>query len=321
MSDPVDLPGYADVEAAAARIAPHAQRTPVLRSRSIDALAGAELHFKCENLQRVGAFKIRGATNAVRNLPDEVAARGVCTHSSGNHAQALALAARERGIPAWIVMPTTAPAVKRAAVEGYGATVVECEPTLAAREAAAARIVAETGAEFVHPYDDPRVIAGQATCAAELLEDVAELDALICPVGGGGLISGTCLAVAELAPHVRIFAAEPELASDAYESKRLGERQPAFPPRSVADGLLTSLGERTWPFVRDRVDEVLPVDESEIVAATRFLWERMKLVVEPSAATVAAAILRHAPALRRFRRVGAILTGGNVDLDRLPWLR
>lgn len=312
---------YEPLKIVQARISPFIHRTPVLTSRTFDELAGLSVFFKCENLQRVGAFKIRGATNAVRSLPEEVARRGVCTHSSGNHAQALALAARERGIPAWIVMPSTAPAPKRAAVEGYGATVVECEPTLVAREATAARIVAETGAEFVHPYDDPRVIAGQATCAAELLEDVRDLDALICPVGGGGLISGTCLAVSELAPHVQVFGAEPELAGDAFESKRRGERQGAFPPRSIADGLLTSLGERTWPFVRDRVEAILPVDEPEIVAATRFLWERMKLVVEPSGATVVAAVLRHAPALRRFRRVGAILTGGNVDLDRLPWLR
>lgn len=312
---------YEPLAVVRARISSFIHRTPVVTSRTFDERVGLSVFFKCENLQRVGAFKIRGATNAVQSLPDEIARRGVCTHSSGNHAQALALATRERGIPAWIVMPTTAPAVKRAAVEGYGATVVECEPTLAAREATSARIVAETGAEFVHPYDDPRVIAGQATCAAELLEDVNDLDAIVCPVGGGGLISGTCLAVAELAPHVKVFGTEPELAGDAFESKRRGERQPAFPPRSIADGLLTSLGERTWPFVRDGVEEILPVDEAEIVAATRFLWERVKLVIEPSAATVAAALIRHAPALRRFRRVGAILTGGNVDLDRLPWLR
>lgn len=317
----MNVAGYESLAVVRARISPFIHRTPVLTSRTFDELSGLSVFFKCENLQRVGAFKIRGATNAVQSLPDDVAVRGVCTHSSGNHAQALALAARERGIPAWIVMPSTASAVKRAAVEGYGAVVVECEPTLAAREATAARIVSETGAEFIHPYDESRVIAGQATCAAELLEDVSDLEAVICPVGGGGLISGTCLAVGELAPHVKVFGAEPELAGDALESKRLGERRPAFPPRSIADGLLTSLGERTWPFVRDRVEDVLPINEAEVVAATRFLWERMKLVVEPSSATVAAAALRHGPALRRFRRVGAILTGGNVDLDRLPWLR
>jgi len=310
----------AAVRAAAERIHGHAHRTPVLTSTALDALAGCALFFKCEHLQRVGAFKFRGAMNAVARLSDDALRRGVVTHSSGNHAQALALAARLRGAPAFIVMPRTAPAIKRAAVEGYGGQVVLCEPTLADREATAARVQAETGAALIPPFNHPDVIAGQGTVALELLEQVPGLDAVVVAVGGGGLISGIALALREAAPHVRVVGAEPALADDAAASKATGELQPARPPRSVADGLLTSLGPLTWPVVRDVVERVVVVEEAEIVAAMRLVFERMKQVIEPSAAVPLAAVLT--PTLAESlagRRVGVVLCGGNVDVDRLPW--
>lgn len=312
----------ADVRAAAGRLAGRVHRTPVFTSRTLDGLAGRRLVFKAEQLQRVGAFKARGALNAVALLDPAVAARGVVTHSSGNHAQALALAAREAGIPAHIVMPTSAPPVKRAAVEGYGATVHPCEPTLAAREETAAAVLAETGGTFVHPYDDPAVMAGQGTAALELLEQAPDLDAVITPVGGGGLFSGTAIAVRGTAPGVRLFAAEPAGADDAARSFAAGERIPQTGPDTIADGLLTSLGERTWPILRDHAEAVLTVDDQAIVAALRLLWERAKLLVEPSAATVLAAVLSEPfRELEGIERVGLILTGGNIDLGRLPFDR
>ncbi len=309
-----------DIRDAARRLAGVAHRTPVVTCAALDRPAGRSLFLKCENFQKVGAFKFRGAWNAVKKLPDAVAARGVVTHSSGNHAQALALAARLRGIPAHIVMPRTAPAVKRRAVEGYGARVIECEPTLPAREETAAAVLAETGGTLIHPYNHPDVIAGQGTAALELLEEVPGLDAVIAPVGGGGLLAGTALAARGLAPAVRVFAAEPAGADDAARSKAEGRLLPQTGPRTVADGLLTSLGELTWPVLRDLVERVVTVSDAEVVAAMRLVWERAKLVIEPSAAVPVAAVL--GDEFRRvegLRRVGVLLSGGNVDLDRLPW--
>lgn len=310
----VDL---ADIEAAAKRIAGFAHRTPVATCSTLDRMVGRALFLKCEHLQKVGAFKFRGACNAVLQLPDAVASRGVVTHSSGNHAQALALAARMRGIPAHVVMPENAPAVKRRAVEEYGARVVTCAPTLEAREATAARVLAETGATFVPPYDHPHVIAGQGTVALELLAQVPDLDAVVAPVGGGGLLSGVCIAAKALSPGTRVVGAEPLGADDAARSKAKGELLPQTGPRTIADGLLTSLGALTWPVVRDLVDQVATVTEDEIVAAMRLSWERAKQLVEPSAAVALAVAM--GPALGGARRVGVVLSGGNVDLERLPW--
>jgi threonine dehydratase/serine racemase len=313
-------PDAEDVRRAAERLEPFVHRTPVATCATLDRLSSRSLFFKCEHLQKCGAFKFRGATNAVLQLADGVAPRGVVTHSSGNHAGALALAARMRGIPAYIVMPHSASAVKRRATIDYGGRVVDCEPTQAARESTANAVVAETGATLIAPFDHPHVIAGQGTAALELLEQVPALDALVTPVGGGGLTSGTCLAAQSAAPHVRVFAAEPKGADDAARSKKAGERLPQTDPRTVADGLRTSLGDLTWPIVRDRVDRVITVTEEEIVAAMRLLWERAKLLVEPSSAVAFAAVLsdefRSLPGLGR---VGIVLSGGNVDLDHLPW--
>lgn len=317
MSTP-ELPSAQDVLAAAERLRGLVHRTPVLQSRLLNERAGAQLFFKCENLQRVGAFKFRGATNAVRSLEPESARRGVCTHSSGNHAQALALAARERGIPAHIVMPRNAPAVKVAAVEGYGGRITFCAPTLSAREAGLAHVQAETDAAFVHPYDDPRVIAGQGTAALELLEDVPELDVVLTPVGGGGLLSGTCLAVGHRSPRTRVVAAEPAGADDAYRSWKSGRLIPSEAPDTIADGLLTSLSERTFAILQRNVDRVVTVDDDEIRAAMALVWSRMKLVVEPSAAVPLAAVLSGRIEVSGLR-VGIIFSGGNIDFRRFRW--
>ena len=317
MSYAVDL---AAVRAAAERIAPHANRTPVHTSRTMDALSGRELFFKCETFQRIGAFKFRGAMNAVAKLDDRTAARGVVTHSSGNHAQALALAAKIRGIAAHIVMPTNAPEVKRRAVIGYGGLVVPCEPTLEARESTAARVVAETGGTLVPPYDHADVIAGQGTIALELFAAHPDLDAVIVPVGGGGMISGIALAYRELAPRVRVIGAEPIGADDAARSKASGTLVPQTAPKTIADGLRTSLGTLTWPVVRDVVERIETVGEDEIVRAMRLVFERMKLVIEPSAAVGVAVALREGALRADEKRVGVVLCGGNVDLDALPWI-
>jgi threonine dehydratase/serine racemase len=314
---PLDL---ATVREAAARIGRHALRTPVSTCATLDAIGGRRLVFKCEQLQKAGAFKFRGACNAVLRLDATSAARGVATHSSGNHGQALALAARLRGIPAHVVMPENAPAVKRRAVLGYGARVVPCEPTLDAREATLARVIEETGAVFVPPYDHPDVIAGQGTAVLELLEQSGPLDAVVAPVGGGGLLAGTAITASELQPGIRIFAAEPAGADDAARSKREGRLVPQLAPKTIADGLLTSLGALTWPVLRDRVEDVIVVSDEEIVAAMRLCWERAKLLIEPSAAVAVAAVLSDAFRARAgLVRVGVILSGGNVDLERLPW--
>ena len=310
---------FSDVQAACRRLQGHIHRTPVLTCAALDALAGCRLHFKCENLQKVGAFKMRGATNAVFSLSDEEAVLGVATHSSGNHAQALALAARLRGIPAHVVMPTNAPAVKRIAVEGYGATIYPCEPTLAAREKTLAEVTERTGAVFIHPYDDARIIAGQGTAAAELLDEVSGLDVMMTPVGGGGLLAGTALSCAALAPQVRVIAAEPAGADDAARSLAAGRIIPSVKPQTVADGLLTSLGKLNFPIIQQNVTAIWTTGDPAIIAAMRLVWERMKLIIEPSAAVCLAAVLDR-PAEVKNLRVGIILSGGNVDLDRLPWL-
>jgi threonine dehydratase len=305
-------PQLTDIRAAAVRIAPYAHKTPVLTCSTLDRLADAEIFFKCENFQKVGAFKFRGACNAVFSLDEDVAARGVATHSSGNHAQALALAARMRGIPAIVVMPRTAPKVKREAVLAYGAKVVPCEPTLAAREEGLAKVVAETGANFVHPYDDDRVIAGQGTAALELIGELGELDHLVTPVGGGGLFSGTLIVSSELLPKAKVFAGEPSGADDAFRSLEAGHIIPSLNPDTIADGLLTSLGERNFSIISELAAGILRVDDASILSAQRLIWERMKLVVETSSAVALAALLEHRSQLSG-RRVGIILSGGNAS--------
>lgn len=315
---PMTIPTFADVLAARDRIAAHIHRTPVLTSRMINDLAGAELFFKCENLQKAGAFKARGASNAVFGLSDAQAARGVATHSSGNHGTCLAYAAGRRGIPCTVVMPHSAPQAKKDAVRGYGARVVESEPSTSSREAVFAQVVAESGAEFVHPYNDPRVIAGQGTCALELIDQVAGLQAVIAPIGGGGMVSGTCLALSHAAPAIRIYAAEPEQADDAYRSFKAGHIIADDAPETIADGLKVPLKELTWHFVQAHVTDILTVSEAEIVAAMELIWKRLKIVMEPSSAVPLAAILKY-PHLFAGQRVGVIITGGNVDLKKLPW--
>ena len=311
-------PTIDDIRAAAGRIGPYVHRTPVATCASIDAIAGASLFFKCENLQKVGAFKARGATNAVFSLSDEAAACGVCTHSSGNHAAALARAAGLRGIPAHIVMPSSALQVKKAAVAGYGALITECEPTLEARETTLAAVQEKTGATFIHPYDDPRVIAGQGTAALELLEQAPDLDVVMPPVGGGGLASGTTITVSALQPGIEIWGAEPAEADDAFRSLRDGRLYPSVKPATIADGLLTSLSDRTFRILSGGLTGILTVDEATIIRAMRLLWERAKILVEPSGAVPLAAILAN-PGRFDGKRVGLILSGGNTNLDKLPW--
>ena len=317
---PMYIPTFGDVLAAHARIAPYIHRTPVLTSSYLNALTGAELFFKCENFQKAGAFKARGASNAVFGLTAAQAAKGVATHSSGNHGLSLAYAAGRRGIPCTVVMPRTAPQAKKDAVKGYGGRVVECEPSTSSREAVFAQVVAETGAEFVHPYNDPRVIAGQATCSRELIEQVEGLEVVIAPIGGGGMISGTCLTLSTLAPGVRTYAAEPKQADDAARSFRAGRIIADDAPETVADGLKVPLKELTWHFVRNYVEDILTAEEDEIVEAMKLIWKRMKIVMEPSSAVPLATILK-TPETIRGKRVGVIITGGNVDLDKLPWMQ
>ena len=317
MTDP-GHPALADVRAAAARIAPWVHRTPVHTSRTLDELAGASLYFKCENFQRIGAFKARGAHNAVLSLAADALAHGVVTHSSGNHAAALALAARNTGTRAWIAMPRNAPKAKVASVKRLGGEIVFCEPTLAAREACCTEIQARTGATLVHPYDDWRVIVGQGTAALELVEEIPGLDAIMAPVGGGGLLAGTAIAGTELG--VEVHGAEPAAVDDAYRSLISGVRQPPTGGQTVADGLRTALGERPFSVIRQRVKGITTVSEEEIVAAMRLVWEVMKIVIEPSSAVPVAAVLSGRMPLAG-RRISVILTGGNVDLDALPWVR
>jgi threonine dehydratase len=279
----------------------------------------AEIFFKCENFQKAGVFKVRGATNAVMSLSDQEAGRGVATHSSGNHAAAVALAARHRGIRAWVVMPETAPRVKKEAVAGYGADICYCQPTLPAREARLAELVVETGAVVIHPFNDYRIIEGQATAALELLAEVPALEAVMAPVGGGGLISGTALSVSNLSPDTRIIAAEPERADDACRSFREGRIVPMINPDTIADGLLTSLGDKTFSIIRRLVNDVVTVTEEGIIQAMQAVWERMKIVIEPSAAVPLGVLMTRRERIPG-RRIGIILSGGNVDPSRLPWL-
>ncbi len=308
----MEPPTYADVEAAAARIAPHVHCTPVVTSASLDRASGARLFFKCENLQRTGAFKLRGASNAVWSLSDEEARRGVVTHSSGNHGAAVALAARRRAIPCRVVMPENAARAKRAAVEDFGATVVPCAPTQAGREEAAARLLDETGGVLIHPYEDARVIAGQATAARELLAEVPDLDLLVAPVGGGGLLSGTAIAAAAV-PAVAVWGAEPSGADDAQRSLAAGHVVTLPSPRTVADGLRATLGRLPLAILQAHRVCIATVDDATTLDAMRFFWERTKLIIEPSAAVPVAALLAGAiPAAGR--RVGVILSGGNLDL-------
>jgi threonine dehydratase len=292
----------------------------VLTSSYLNALTGAELFFKCENFQKAGAFKVRGASNAVFGLREDQLARGVATHSSGNHALSLSYAAGRRGIPCTVVMPRTAPDAKKDAVRGYGGVIVECEPSTSSREAVFAEVQARTGADFVHPYNDPRVIAGQGTCSRELMEQVPGLEAVVAPIGGGGMISGTCLTLSATAPGVEIFAAEPVNADDAARSFRAGHIIADDAPDTVADGLKVPLKDLTWHFVKHHVTDVLTATEDEIVEAMKLHWKRMKIVIEASCSVPLAVILKN-PERFRGKRVGVILTGGNVDLDKLPWMK
>ena len=316
----LDIPTFEDVIAAHERIAPHIRRTPVLVSEALNQLTGAELFFKCENFQEAGAFKVRGACNAVFGLDDEKARLGVATHSSGNHALSLSYAAGRRGIPCTVVMPRTAPQAKKDAVVAYGGRIVECEPSTSSREATFAKVQEETGAEFVHPYNDPRVIAGQGTCARELVEQVEGLDAVIAPIGGGGMVSGTCLTLSSIAPHMEIYAAEPEQADDACRSFKAGHIIADDAPETIADGLKVPLKERTWHFVSNYVTDILTCSEQEIIDAMKLTFKRVRIVMEPSCAPPLATILKN-PEVFRGKRVGVIITGGNVDLDRLPWIK
>jgi threonine dehydratase len=309
----------AQIREAHARIRPFVHRTPVMTSASLDALLEARLFFKCENFQKVGAFKARGAHNAILLLSEDEARCGVITHSSGNHGAAVALAARSRGIPAYVVMPTTSAEVKKQSVARYGAQVILCEPTLAARESTAARIMAETGARFVHPYNDLHVMAGQGTMALELLEDIPDLDVLMCPVGGGGQLSGVAVAAKGVRPSVRVIGAEPAAADDASRSFRGGVLLPAGDPQTIADGLRSSLGDLSFALIRRHVDDIVTASEEGIVRAMRLVWEVMKIIIEPSAAVPVAALLERSVS-PTGQRVGVILSGGNVDMDRLPWL-
>lgn len=311
-------PTLGDIRAAAERIRPFAHHTPVMTCQSLDQLVGAQIFLKCENFQKVGAFKFRGACNSVFSLTDKQAQRGVATHSSGNHAQALALAAELRGIPAFIVMPENVPKVKKKAVAGYGGQITYCKSTLEARALTLAQVIDETGAVEIHPYNNYPVIAGQGTAALELINDVPDLDVVITPVGGGGLLSGTAVAVTELSPITRIIAAEPEMADDAFRSLQAGNIIPSVKPKTVADGLLTSLGVLTFPIIQQRVNQIITVSEAAIITAMKFIWERVKIIIEPSAAVGIGLIMEHKIDLAG-KRIGVILSGGNVDLERLPW--
>ena len=313
------IPTFDDVKVARERVTPYIHKTPVLTSEFMNDLTGAELFFKCENFQKAGAFKVRGASNAVFGLSDEMAVKGVATPSSGNHALSLSYAAGRRGIPCHVVMPRTAPQAKKDAVIGYGGIITECEPSTTSREAVFAEVQAATGADFVHPYNDPRVIAGQATCSLELLEQTGGLDAIVAPIGGGGMISGTCLALSNVAPDTKIYAAEPKNADDAYRSFKAGYIIADDAPDTVADGLKVPLKDLTWHFVSTYVEDILIATEQEIIDAMQLIWKRMKIVMEPSSAVPLATIIKNKD-LFAGKRVGVIITGGNVDLGNLPWM-
>ena len=313
------IPTYADMLAAEARIERHIRRTPVRVSHYLNELSGCELFFKCENFQEPGAFKVRGATNAVFGLDEAQAAKGVATHSSGNHASCLSYAAMLRGIPCNVVMPRTAPQAKKDTVRRYSGKITECEPSTSSREETFARVQAETGGDFVHPYNDPRVIAGQGTCSKELIEQTDGLDMVVAPIGGGGMISGTCLTLSTLAPETQVIAAEPEQADDAYRSFKAGYIIADDAPKTIADGLLVPLKDLTWHFVSNHVSEIFTASDAEIIDAMKLIWKHVRIVMEPSSAVPLACILKN-PEVFKGKRVGVIVTGGNVDLDKLPWL-
>ena len=317
---PAYIPNIDDVLEAHKRIEPYIHRTPVLTSSYFNDLVGAELFFKCENFQKAGAFKVRGASNAVFGLSDEMAKKGVATHSSGNHALSLSYAAGRRGIPCNVVMPRTAPEAKKAAVRGYGGIITECEPSTTSREEVFAEVQERTGAEFVHPYNDPRVVAGQGTCSKELMEQTDGLDCVIAPIGGGGMVSGTCLTLSHLAPEVKIYAAEPEQADDAYRSFKAGHIIADDAPQTIADGLKVPLKDLTWHFVSNHVSDIFTASEDEIIDAMKLTWQRMKIVIEASCAVPMATILKNKDVFAG-KRVGVIITGGNVDMDTLPWIK
>ena len=317
--DALYIPTYQDMLDAHVRVTPHINRTPVRTSDYLNDLTGAQLFFKCENFQEPGAFKVRGASNAVFGLSDAQAKNGVATHSSGNHASCLSYAAMRRGIPCNVVMPRTAPQAKKDTVRRYGGVITECEPSTTSREETFAKVQAQTGGDFVHPYNDPRVIAGQGTCSKEFVEQVDGLDMMVAPIGGGGMISGTCLTLSTLAPEVQVIAAEPEQADDAYRSFKAGHIIADDAPKTIADGLLVPLKERTWHFVSNHVTDILTASEQEIIDAMKITWKHLRIVMEASSAAPLATILKNKD---RFagKRVGIIITGGNVDLDKLPWL-
>jgi threonine dehydratase len=314
------IPTFDDVKTAHERIKPYINRTPVLTSDYLNELTGAELFFKCENFQTPGAFKVRGASNAVFGLDDEQAKMGVATHSSGNHASCLSYAASLRGIPCNVVMPSTAPQAKKDTVARYGGVITECEPSTSAREETFAKVQAATGGDFVHPYNDPRVIAGQATCAREFIEQTDGVDIIMAPIGGGGMISGTCLTISNIAPEIQVIAAEPEQADDAYRSFKAGYIIADDAPKTIADGLLVPLKDLTWHFVSNHVTDILTASEEEIIDAMKLTWKHLRVVMEASSSVPLATILKNK---ERFagKRVGIIITGGNVDLDTLPWLK
>jgi threonine dehydratase len=312
------LPDFSDIEKAHRIVQQYAHRTPVLTSASINKLTEGNLYFKCENFQKVGAFKFRGACNAVFSLSEEEAQKGVATHSSGNHAAALALAARMRGIAAHIVMPRTSPEIKKKAVAGYGANITFCEPTLQARERTLAEVIKGTGATEIHPYNNFHVIAGQGTAAKELIEDSGTFDTILAPVGGGGLLSGTAIAAKHMLGECEVIAAEPAGADDACRSFHANKLIPSESPATIADGLLTSLGERNFAIIMDKVDDIVTVSEEAIVEAMRLIWERMKIIVEPSSAVPLAAILEGKVDVKN-KKIGIILSGGNLDMGRLPF--
>jgi threonine dehydratase len=314
------IPDLKTIEAAAHRIKPYIHRTPALTSQSINDILGTEIYFKCENFQKAGAFKSRGACNAVFSLKDEEVKKGVATHSSGNHAQALARAARIRGCKAFIVMPETSPKVKSDAVRGYGGEITFCKPTLEARESTLEEVKRRTGALEIHPYNDYRIIAGQATAAMELLEETGPLDIIIAPIGGGGLMSGTALSTSYLSPSTQIFAAEPAGADDAYRSFTTKTLVRSINPRTISDGLLTSLGSLTFPIILGKIHRIITVQEESIINAMLLTWERMKIIIEPSSAVPLAAVMENRN-LFREKKIGIIISGGNVNMDKLPWFK
>jgi len=320
MSESLPIPTLQDMLDAHERIKPYIRQTPIRTSDYLNELTGAELFFKCENFQEPGAFKVRGACNAVFGLTEEQAEKGVATHSSGNHASCLSYAAMLRGIPCNVVMPRTAPQAKKDTVRRYGGQITECEPSTTSREETFAKVQAETGGDFVHPYNDPRAIAGQGTCAKEMIEQVEGLEAVIAPIGGGGMVSGTCLTLSNLAPDIKIYAAEPEQADDAYRSFKAGYIIADDAPKTIADGLLVPLKDNTWHFVKDHVTDILTASDAEIIDAMKLIWKYLRIVMEPSSAVPFATILKN-PEVFKGKRVGVIITGGNVDLDKLPWMQ